>query len=170
MPVGSSHLQPVSNALPCPSTKSLLMNQLVTDSKEIRAGSQCHFNARWFCQSYWFMENAVSVETLLAIFLHQTSTGLGSRKKNIVHNSKAQDGSLKQGCELRSRSLYSHAKPREIFVFAISYPRKRRKISVILTTVKLPLLSPSSLLVEFIIHGPSLTPEAWHLHVMVFFV
>lgn len=36
----------------------------------------------------------MSVETLLAIFLHQTSTGLGSRKKNIVHNSKAQDGSL----------------------------------------------------------------------------
>ena len=76
------------------STKSLLMNQLVTDSKEIQAGSPCHCNGRWFCHSYWFMEDTMSVETLLAIFLHQTSTGLGSRKKNIVHNSKAQDGSL----------------------------------------------------------------------------
>ena len=40
------------------------------------------------------MEDTVSVETLLAIFLQQTSTGLGFRKKHIGHNSEAQDGSL----------------------------------------------------------------------------
>ena len=40
------------------------------------------------------MEDTMSVETLSAIFLQQTSRCLGSRKKNIGHNLEAQDGSL----------------------------------------------------------------------------
>lgn len=106
------------------------------------------------------------METSLAIFLHHR---LGSRKQNIVHNSKAQDRGW-TGLWITEQSLYSHAKPQRICGFAISSTAKRRKISKILVMEKLPCLSPWALLLEFIIHIPSPTTETWHWHVTSIFV